>query len=318
MTGRNGRTPAIALALALSVSACSSSPTAENISKFSSALDATTSTFQAAVDKTAAAEREANRYDAALAYISGQQFTLRPPAPAFDPQALQNHLKMVSALQAYAQILADLTEGEAQKKIGPAINTLGDSLKGFSQSSLLLGTGMLSEAAVDKGVKAASALGTFLTQEYVTLKITEAVIRMDPAIRETAAYLNTAIGSATFSGGLPECFPGAGLRLILCRVVVEKRMARETVLTYAREESTKRGSPGKAQLFDMFNAAYTAETDAAAADAAFSDVKNALDKMVAAHEALKTPDGPGTAAKVQSFLAFANRASSAYRDAFAH
>lgn len=299
------------------LAACTTAPPPSSVAAFGAALGATTSSYRAGLSAAQSVETSANRAvlmakatcrDARCPPIT----SLTPKAPILSEDLLALQFAVLEGLEAYADLLASLTDAQTQTLVSQSVAGIGKSLQGLAGDiGTVTGKQLpgLDAATIQRGTTALGALGDFLVAEKLNAELPRIIEQNHPRIVAIADFLAATIGTAApgkdKSGAV---VPAHGLRAILAAQLEQIDVNAVVEIERLRRDARV----GSIELAAFVGKAY--DDNAARAqqtDAALAEIQAALRKLVTAHAALRAPSDPSTWQQIQSFIGFAQRARDA-------
>lgn len=289
---RSGRRAALVIAIVVSVSACAGRPTQDAIATFSSALDSTSAAASQGlreIQKREVANLNAKNANAILAARPGEAHVrLDAGNVIVTDDVLKPRLAFFGALSRYASSLAAAASPEQAAAVKAKIEEAG---KAFGE----LGAAIKGDAARFPAARvdaAASAFGS-IAAALIDAKLNREI---PPIVSATHESLKA--GVEAFKADLGD--PNAGGFRALMDDATKRLIGQEEILIALFAQDVK--SIGKLRLHQEILASQERIHALGDGDALLASLVPALDKMVEAHDALRTPGAATTLVHVNIFL----------------
>jgi hypothetical protein len=174
---------------------CSLSPLARNTASFSSAASLVVDNTQNAYRTAVRLNEEAQASLLVARFDSAQPMDPHSIRPLIDDKGLKTRTEVLNGLQAYAQTIADLSNGVSSPKLDEAAAACGANLKSLGDAlatSTSIGINV-SATEANAASTAFKALGDFLVNRQVRSSVPKVIHEMAPHIEALANLLSSDI-----------------------------------------------------------------------------------------------------------------------------
>lgn len=281
--------PLLVIAILLAVTACANRPTVDSVSKFSVALQGASESVQqglgeiqrleTAVNDAAEAERFIRRDDPNIQFGRDKNITDAVIAP---------RLAFFRALSTYASSLAAAVSDEQIESVRAQFTAAGEA---FSELGEKVAAGSGAKFPTDLAGKVSKAIGNlaaFMADAKLNREIPKIV---------SGVHGDLAAGIAAFKADLGEPSEG-GFRAIMDdtfgNLIGQKK---KLLLVLKKDPRTS-----EAALYDAVIEAQTQVRQLRKSERLLAAIPPALDKLLSAHEALKSPKDETTLGKIKVFF----------------
>jgi hypothetical protein len=282
--------PLCGAVILLLIAACTTRPTEEAVAKFSVALDGASTSVQQGLTEIQRQETAANDAAEAERFIRQNDPNLRFGRNANITDAvIAPRLAFFAALSEYASSLAAAVSDEQIESVraqfaatGEAFSELGSKVAAASGKTFPSDlAGQVSQAAAN--------IAAFMVEQKLNREIPTIV---------SGVHENLKAGVDAFKADLGDPASG-GFRAIM-NDSIEVLVGQKTKLLIVLKQE---GTTPKADLYNSVLRAQAEVRKLRQSERLLAAIPPALDRLLEAHEALKTPDSPVTLAKVEVFLA---------------
>jgi hypothetical protein len=188
---RQGHLPdtiALALPMLLFFSGCATSPLAKHTVEFSTATNAVVDSSEGAYRAAVRLHDDEQISAAVQKYEAGQSWDPHNIKHLIDAPGLNARTDILDGLKAYAQSLADLTNGAHSDSLDAAASSVGTNLKQVSISAFSITPDQANAAST-----ALKALGDFLVSQKIKSSVPKIIRDMDPQIAAISNLLDSDI-----------------------------------------------------------------------------------------------------------------------------
>ncbi|GLR79042.1 hypothetical protein HUE56_04415 (plasmid) [Azospirillum oryzae] len=283
---------ALAVSIASSVAACAGRPTQEAIATYSAALDTTSTSARQGlfeIQKRELATINAKNANAILSAKPGNAHVeLEAKNEIVTNDVLKPRLEFFVALSDYASALAAAASPEQATSVKVKIEEAG---KAFGA----LGVAIRGDAANFPAEKVNSAATAFAS---IAAILVDAKLNHEIPKIVSSTHENLKAGVEAFKADLGD--PSAGGFRALMNDATKRLVGQETILIGTFAQDVK--SIGKPRLHDEIRESQGRIQALGNADMLLTSLVPALDEMLEAHEALRTPSVETTLSQVNLFL----------------